>query len=61
MSEEEVLLAYAQRFGELPDSRLMSSEAVRNFKELALKALDRGEKLTDEELGLSSVPPEVTV
>ena len=57
-----ILTEYEERFGPLPDSRLMSEEACENLIELCDMANKRGSILTDEELGLATdVPEDVTI
>lgn len=58
----KTLMEYQERFGPLPDSRLMSEEAVANMVDLCAMANRRGSILTDEETGLATdVPDDVTI
>lgn len=58
----KILTEYEERFGPLPDSRLMSEEACANMVELCAMANKRGSELTVEEIGLAEdVPEEVTI
>jgi|TARA_S200002703_G_C3779950_1_gene240275 hypothetical protein len=58
----KILTEYEERFGPLPDSRLMSEDAVANMVELCAMANRRGFALTVEETGLAQDTPEgVTV
>lgn len=57
-----ILTEYEERFGPLPDSRLMSQEACKNLIELCYMANKRGSMLTDKEVGLATdVPDDVTI
>lgn len=57
-----ILVEYEERFGPLPDSRLMSEEACANMVELCEMANQRGSILTDEETGIADdVPEDVTI
>lgn len=57
-----ILMEYEERFGPLPDSRLMSEDAASNLVELCAIANKRGFALTDKETGLAEdVPEDVTV
>lgn len=56
------LVEYEERFGPLPDSRLMSEEACANMVELCEMANKRGSELTVEEIGIAEdVPEDVTI
>jgi hypothetical protein len=58
----KILIEYEERFGPLPDSRLMSEEAAANMIDLCEMANKRGSILTDEETGLATdVPDDVTI
>ena len=53
----EILTEYERRFGDLPSSRSMSDDALANLFDLCKNALERGSKLTAQELGLSPDVP----
>lgn len=54
-------IAYYERFGELPNSRLMPDEVLERLDDMVETALDRGSPLTVEELQVGCVPPGVMI
>jgi len=55
--ETKVLMEYQSKFGDLPDSRRMSDDALRDIVELCQMAIDRGSRLTRNDLKLSGEVP----
>jgi hypothetical protein len=56
MDSDEILTAYVERFGELPDSRLMPPDVHERLPDMCRMALTRGARLTDDELELRQDP-----
>ena len=55
--DTKALMDYQEKFGDLPDSRRMSSEAAGNIADLCRMAISRGSRLTKNDLDLSGEVP----
>lgn len=61
INNDDKFIAYCERFGELPNSRLMPDEVLQRLDDMVEMALDRGSPLTVEELRVGGVPPGVMI
>lgn len=59
--EDVNMRRYEERFGDLPDSRMMADEDIDRMPELIAEALARNRPISNEDVAIWTSPDSVTI